>query len=81
MSSFPAIYADPAFDMACEQFRLIADYLNIDPNDRDRLLLPKRAVMVALPIHRDDGTVSVYTGYRVISPSGRPRAARAFPRA
>ncbi len=65
MSSFPAIYADPAFDMACEQFRLIADYLNIDPNDRDRLLLPKRAVMVALPIHRDDGSTSVYTGYRV----------------
>ncbi len=61
----PAIYADPAFDMACEQFRLIADYLDIDPNDRDRLLLPKRAVMVALPIHRDDGSTSVYTGYRV----------------
>ena len=61
----PSIYADPAFDMACEQFRLIADYLNIDANDRDRLLLPKRAVMVALPIHRDDGSTSVYTGYRV----------------
>ena len=51
--------------MACEQFRLIADYLNIDPNDRDRLLMPKRAVVVALPIHRDNGSVSVYTGYRV----------------
>ncbi len=61
----PAIYADPAFDMACEQFRLIADYLNIDRNDRDRLLLPKRAVTVALPIHRDDGTTTVFTGYRV----------------
>ncbi len=61
----PAIYADPAFDMACEQFRLIADYLNIDRNERDRLLLPKRAVTVALPIHRDDGSVSVFTGYRV----------------
>ena len=61
----PSVYADPAFDMACEQFRLIADYLNIDANDRDRLLLPKRAVMVALPIHRDDGSTSVYTGYRV----------------
>ncbi len=65
MSSSPSIYADPAFDMACEQFRLIADYLNIAPNDRDRLLMPKRAVVVALPIHRDDGSTSVYTGYRV----------------
>ena len=41
-----------------EQFRLIADYLNIDRNDRDRLLLPKRAVTVALPIHRDDGSTT-----------------------
>lgn len=62
---FPAIYADPAFEMACEQFRQIADYLNIDRNDRDRLLYPKRAVAVAVPIHRDDGSVAVYSGYRV----------------
>ncbi len=61
----PAIYADPAFDMAVEQFRLIADYLNIDHNDRDRLLLPKRAITVALPVHRDDGSTTVFTGYRV----------------
>ena len=61
----PAIYADPAFDMAVEQFRLIADYLNIDQNDRARLLLPKRAITVALPIHRDDGSTTVFTGYRV----------------
>ena len=65
MDKPPAIYADPAFDMACEQFRLLADYLNIDANDRERLLMPKRAVVVSLPIHRDDGSVSVYTGYRV----------------
>ena len=65
MYQAPAIYADPAFDMACEQFRLIADHLNIPEADRARLLLPKRAVTVAIPIHRDDGSVSVYTGYRV----------------
>ncbi len=51
--------------MACEQFRLIADHLNIPEADRARLLLPKRALSVAVPIHRDDGSVSVYTGYRV----------------
>jgi glutamate dehydrogenase (NAD(P)+) len=62
---FSAFYVDPAFDMACEQFRLIADYLNIDQNDRDRLLYPKRAVTVALPIHRDDGSTAVFAGYRV----------------
>ena len=63
--AIPDIYRDPAFDMACEQFRLIADHLNIDRNDRERLLLPKRAITVAVPIHRDDGSTSVFTGYRV----------------
>jgi glutamate dehydrogenase (NAD(P)+) len=59
------IYKDPAFDMACEQFRIVADHLNIDYNLRQRLLMPKRAVMVTLPIHRDDGSISIYQGYRV----------------
>ncbi len=28
------IYDDEVFQMACEQFRVIADYLNIDKDDR-----------------------------------------------
>ena len=59
------IYKDPAFDMACEQFRLVADYLNIDENLRQRLLMPKRAVVVTLPIHKDDGSIHIFQGYRV----------------
>ncbi len=59
------IYADPTFDMACEQFRVIADYLNLDTNIRERLLMPKRAVAVTLPVRRDDGSIVAYSGYRV----------------
>ena len=59
------IYADPAYAMASEQFRVIADYLNIDTNLRERLLHPKRAMAVSLPVHRDDGTIQVFEGYRV----------------
>jgi len=59
------LYQDPAFDMAREQFRIVADYLNIDQNLRQRLLMPKRAVAVSLPIHRDDGSIQIYQGYRV----------------
>jgi glutamate dehydrogenase (NAD(P)+) len=59
------IYKDPAFDMACEQFRLVADHLGIDENLRQRLLMPKRAVMVTLPVHMDDGRTEVFQGYRV----------------
>jgi len=59
------IYKDPAFDMACEQFRLVADHLDINQNLRQRLLMPKRAVTVTLPIHMDDGRTEVFQGYRV----------------
>lgn len=59
------IYADPAYGMATEQFRIIADYLQIDQNMRARMLEPKRALAVTLPIHRDDGQIEVFHGYRV----------------
>ncbi len=59
------IYSGPVFDMAAQQFAVIADYLEIPLDQRDRLLLPKRAVTVACPIRRDDGTIAVFEGYRV----------------
>jgi glutamate dehydrogenase (NAD(P)+) len=59
------IYADPAYAMATEQFRVIADYLNLDANVRERMLHPKRAIAVTLPIHRDDGRIETFQGYRV----------------
>ena len=51
--------------MACQQFDLVADYLQIPDAERDRLKFPKRSMVVALPIHRDDGSTQVFTGYRV----------------
>ena len=51
--------------MACQQFDLVADYLQIPADDRDRLKIPKRALAVAVPIHRDDGSTQVFQGYRV----------------
>src|SRR5438093_10949129 len=59
------IYDDEVFQMACEQFRVIADYLGIDGNFRDRLIYPKRAVAVTLPVHMDDGSTKAFQGYRV----------------
>ncbi|CAN5509292.1 Glu/Leu/Phe/Val dehydrogenase dimerization domain-containing protein [soil metagenome] len=59
------IYHDEVFQMACDQFHVIADYLNIDKNDRDRLMYPKRAVAVTLPVHMDDGSTRTFQGYRV----------------
>jgi len=59
------IYDDEVFKMACDQFQVIADYLNIDKNDRDRLMYPKRAMAVTLPVHMDDGSTQTFQGYRV----------------
>ncbi len=60
-----SIYSGPVFAMAAEQFRIIADHLEIPEQDRDRLLYPKRAVAVSIPVHRDDGREQVFQGYRV----------------
>ena len=59
------IYTGPFFEQARENFAVIADYLEIPTHQRDRLLLPKRAIIVSCPIHRDDGSEAVFTGYRV----------------
>ncbi|MDB5548483.1 MAG: glutamate dehydrogenase [Tardiphaga sp.] len=59
------VYSGPVFDMAVNQFGVIANHLSIPMDERDRLLLPKRAITVSCPIHRDDGTIAVYQGYRV----------------
>src|SRR6266436_959821 len=59
------VYSGPVFDMAVNQFGVIANHLSIPMDERDRLLLPKRAITISCPIHRDDGTVAVFEGYRV----------------
>jgi len=51
--------------MACQQFDLVADHLEIPEAERGRLKYPKRSMTVALPIHLDNGTTAVFSGYRV----------------
>jgi glutamate dehydrogenase (NAD(P)+) len=51
--------------MACEQFDLTAEFLEIPACDRERLKMPKRAVVVSLPVLRDDHCTEVFLGYRV----------------
>jgi glutamate dehydrogenase (NAD(P)+) len=51
--------------MACQQFDLVADFLDIPTSARDRLKFPKRSVSVSMPVRRDDGSVTTFMGYRV----------------
>jgi glutamate dehydrogenase (NAD(P)+) len=60
-----SIYTGPVFEMARNQFRSVADYLEIPEGRRDRLLYPKRAITISCPIHMDNGEVAVFQGYRV----------------
>lgn len=59
------VYSGPVFEMCRQQFVQIADHLQIGNDERDRLLYPKRAIAVSCPIHRADGSVAVFQGYRV----------------
>jgi len=51
--------------MACDQFELIADYLQIPSDLRIRLMYPKRSIVVSVPVRMDDGSTQSLQGYRV----------------
>ena len=60
------IVAEPtAFDMAREQFNAAADKLNLDPDMREILSHCKRELSVNFPVRMDDGSIKVFTGYRI----------------
>ena len=54
-----------AWDVAQQQFDLAADRLNLDPGLRRVLRETRRELTVHFPVKMDDGTVRVFTGYRV----------------
>lgn len=42
-----------------------ADTMKLDPNIAQRLKVPKRALIVSVPIRLDNGNINVFEGYRV----------------
>ncbi len=57
--------------VAQQQFDLAAEHLKLDPGLRQVLREPRRALTVTFPVKMDDGTVRVFTGYRVQHNLGR----------
>jgi glutamate dehydrogenase (NAD(P)+) len=51
--------------MARKQLESVAEVIDIDPGVLDRLSVPKRAMVVSIPVRMDDGEIDVFTGYRV----------------
>ena len=60
-----------AWEVAQQQFDLAAERLGLDPGLRKVLREPRREFTVHFPVHMDDGTVEVFTGYRVQHNLGR----------
>jgi len=58
-------WSNPASELAVRQFDVVAERLNLDPNIAARLKKPDRALIVSVPTRMDDGSVRVFTGYRV----------------
>jgi len=54
-----------AFKMAQSQFDRVAGELNLDPQVAEILRWPTREFKFMIPVHMDDGSIRVFTGYRV----------------
>jgi glutamate dehydrogenase (NAD(P)+) len=59
------------WQVAQQQFDLAAERLNLDPGLRRVLREPRRELTVHFPVKMDDGSVQVYTGFRVQHNLGR----------
>ena len=56
---------DPAYAIALAQFNTVADRLQLDSGIREILRLPKRELITHFPVKMDDGSIRVFTGYRI----------------
>jgi len=66
----PAVNENP-FDDVVEQIDRAAEVLGLQPAEVELLKHAKRQVIVSLPVAMDDGSVTVFTGYRVLHDNTR----------
>jgi glutamate dehydrogenase (NAD(P)+) len=55
----------PTFRMAMQQLQTVARAIDLDPGILERLSVPKRSLVVSIPIRMDDGNLHTFVGYRV----------------
>ncbi len=71
MTTEPIAAPINAWQVAQQQFDLAAERLGMDDGMRRVLREPRRELTVHFPVHMDDGSVQVFTGYRVQHNLGR----------
>ena len=54
-----------SFEMAKKQVDIAVKYLNLDPGSVDKLKSTKRELIVHFPVEMDNGSVKIFTGYRI----------------
>jgi glutamate dehydrogenase (NAD(P)+) len=61
----PVFDSSPTFQMANRQLDAVAGAVDVDKGVLRRMGLPKRAMVVSIPVRMDDGRTEVFIGYRV----------------
>jgi glutamate dehydrogenase (NAD(P)+) len=61
----PLEWDTPLFLMARAQFEQALPHADISPMVAERLSFPERALIMSVPLRRDDGSWGVFAGYRV----------------
>jgi glutamate dehydrogenase (NAD(P)+) len=57
--------SSPTYQMACRQLETVGMALDLDPGIAQRLMVPKRSQVVAVPIRMDSGETRTFIGFRV----------------
>ena len=57
--------SSPVYQMACQQLQSVASVIDCDPGIIERLEVPKRSLIVNVPIRMDNGETHCFIGYRV----------------
>src|SRR5213082_3240432 len=65
VSNFPAEQEFNPWEAQAARFDLAAQKLNLDPGIWKVLRYPSREIIVHIPVGMDDGSIEVFTGYRV----------------
>ena len=61
----PIFSTSPVYQMACKQLQTVAGVMDCDPGIIERLSVPKRSLVVSIPIRMDNGKTHTFIGYRV----------------
>jgi glutamate dehydrogenase (NAD(P)+) len=61
----PLEWDTPLFLMARAQYEQALPYADVSPMVAERLAFPERAVITAVPLRLDDGSIKIFPGYRV----------------